>query len=79
MGYNASMATHWKITPPRSKGNAAADETRCAGVSIDAEELELEKLSRGATKIARESMRLIDAQKAESCRKQMLKDILTAR
>ena len=52
---------------------------RCAGVAIDAEELELEKLSKGATRIARESMRLIDAQKAEFCRKQMLKDILSTR
>lgn len=79
MGYNATMETHWKITPPQNKATASADGTRCAGVAIDAEELELEILSRGATRIARESMRLIDAQKAESCRKQMLKDILSTR
>ena len=73
------MATHWKITPPQNKATASADGVRCAGVANDAEELELEKLSRGATRIARESMRLIDTQKADSCRKQMLKDILSTR
>lgn len=79
MEYNATMATHWKITPPQNKSTASAEGMRCAGVAIDAEELELEKLSRGATRHARESMRLIDAQKAEFCRKQMLKDILSTR
>lgn len=75
MGYNASMATKWKVTaaykPQQDNG---------AGVNTqDAEEPELEKLSRGATLVARESMKLLDAQKAQACRQQMIQELLSAK
>lgn len=45
----------------------------------DEEEQELAKLSKAATAAARESLKLIDARKAEACRKQMLKELLSAK
>lgn len=73
------MAGHWKITVAKESVHSCTGERLVVAQRADAEDAELERLSKGATRVARESMRLIDAKKAELCRKQMLKDILTAR
>ena len=73
------MAGQWKITFAQKADDSDADNLRFAMQQADSEDAELEKLSKGATRVARESMRHIDAKKAESCRKQMLKDILASR
>ncbi len=79
MIYNASMATKWKVTSV-SPADAASDARSGSGVVWrDTEESELEKLSRGATEVARESMKRIDAQKARACRKKMLQELMAAR
>ena len=79
MIYNVSMATKWKVTSvhistPTNKGKGSGDI-----VWHDTEEGELEKISRGATLVARESLKGINVQKAQDCRKRMLQELLSAK
>ena len=78
LAYNADMATNWKIYKP-ADGSA---ETIGTGSSVskweDTEVTELTKLARSATETARKSIRLINAAKAEACRKQLLQEMKTA-
>jgi hypothetical protein len=60
----------------------AADEARPDSQSNrweDTEVAELEKLARQATAAARQSMKLINADKAEACRKQLLREMKEAK
>ena len=79
MEYNADMATCWKVYAPAKK---AADGVRPDSQSNrweDTEAAELEKLARKATETARQSMKYINADKAEACRKQLLQEMKEAR
>lgn len=73
------MATYWKVYAPAEK---AADRTRPDSQSNrweDTEVAELEKLARQATAAARQSMKFINADKAEACRKQLLREMKEAK
>ena len=74
------MSKQWKITfAYNTPGGSSQKEGDSVPPSNDDEEQELAKLSKAATAAARESMKLIDAQKAEACRRQMLKELLSAK
>ena len=79
MIYNMNMATKWKVTSVQTTSSAMCNKGAEGAVWRDAEDGELEKLSRGATVVARESMKRINAQKAQDCRKQMLQELLSAK
>ena len=74
------MSKQWKITfAYNTPGGSPQNEGNAIPVWNDDEEPELAKLSKAATAAARESLKLIDARKAEACRKQMLKELLSAK
>ena len=78
MAYNASMATNWKIYKPAESTDKAAVERFSVSKWEDSEVAELTKLARSATETARQSIKLINAAKAEACRKQLLQEMKTA-
>ena len=73
------MATCWKVYAPTNKAEKGAPLAAASGRWEDTEIIELEKLARKATETARQSMQHINADKAEACRKQLLKEMKEAR
>lgn len=75
MKYNTGMATKWKV----SVQYATRNKQRARIPIVDAEYPELEMLSRGATVIARESLKLVDAKIAQACRAQLMREHKSAK
>lgn len=75
MKYNVGMATKWKV----SVQYVTRNKQRVRAASVDAEYSELETLSRAATAIARESIKLVDARIAQACRAQLMREHKSAK
>ena len=72
--YNAALAMCWKVFAPAVKTAGGACPDSQSNRWEDSEIAELEKLARQATKAARQSMKLINTDKEEACRKQLLRE-----
>ena len=79
MAYNGRMATSWKIYQHTDASPAGEGKGTLSAKWDDTEAAELVKLARGATETARQSIKLINAAKAEACRKQLLQEMKGAR
>lgn len=71
------MATKWKIYAPAedTKNSMNPQSTKWE----DTEAADLNELARKASETARQSMKLINAAKAEACRQQLLREMKEAR
>lgn len=73
------MATKWKITSVYDDNRVPCSKKGSVRAWTDTEEPELEKLAKGATAVARESMKHINVEKARACRRKMIQELLSAK
>lgn len=70
------MVTYWNIKRAPGQQQQVEKSAQPPADWDDSEDRELELLAKGASSLARENVRRVDAQKAEACRKEMLQQIL---
>lgn len=71
------MVVYVQVNRPMGKSPETQIQQNAPKDWDDSEERELEWLARGASALARKSMRSIDPNKAEECRKKLLEEIRT--